>query len=131
MLRRAAVLLSFASLAAVAACVEGPLGPFDHLEPSEPRTEVALGTGDPLDLFAVGVSDFGLHDGGRCASSAAEVATLVEEALLVAIAPGESMVTCLGAMQPGAAAGATEDAKGRAWVPFRVQVRVTSAGHRR
>ena len=126
MLRRAAVPLSFAALAAVAACMDGPLGPFDHLPPSEPRIEVVLATGDSLDLFGVGVSDFGLYDGGRCVSSAAEIATLLEEALLVAIAPKASMVTCLGAVQPVAATtgGAAEDAKSRAWVPYRVQVRV-------
>jgi hypothetical protein len=123
MLRRALALLS---LAATAACGNDSYSPLDPPPAVQRYIAVVLTTGDSLDLVAVAMTDFGLYDIRDCTTSSTDVATLEDGGLLLARTAGETVITCMGALN-AAESGEDPDVPAvRRWAPFEIRLVVRS-----
>ena len=124
--RRTLLLLS---LAALAACSDpSPITvPFTG-DTTERSFTLRLTVGDSVDLAAMAAYQLGMHGVADCASNVPDIATLLASDQLLAVTAGESVVTCIGAVE-----GGTEptiiplddpSSGGWAWVPFTIHVTV-------
>ena len=90
--------LAALTVAAVAACSDAPVGPRAVPLMPERVAAVELNAGDSLDLAVLASQRFGMIRVANCASSDASVAEVGDAEHLLALAGGQAMVRCVGAI---------------------------------
>ena len=129
--RLALASLSLLSLAA-AACSDAPVGTRAVTATPERVTSVELNAGDSLDLTRLAWERYGMLRVSNCASDDPAVAEVGDADRLLALAGGQAMVRCVGALDgaldgtiPTGAELPTEGAEERwVWVTFDVSLHV-------